>query len=208
MKRFGFRAIGAATFSVAFVAASPASAQSGPENNLAAIFYTGANFCPRGSLAANGAVLSIAQNTALFSLLGTTYGGNGQTTFQLPDLNSRRAVGGGQGAGPGLSSYTLGEASGSESAVMTQSTMPMHVHTANLRAIDVNADVNNAVRAGLGKSNSVLQSAFTTGQISVNMRAGDVQMDSAGGGQPFAIRNPDLALTACVVTEGIFPSRN
>ncbi len=83
-------------------------------------------FAPRGWAFCNGQILSIAQNTALFSLLGTTYGGNGQTTFALPDLRGRAAVHAGQG--PGLSNYTLGESSGTETVTLTQAEMPQHTH--------------------------------------------------------------------------------
>src|SRR5687767_4324920 len=84
------------------------------------------NFAPRGWMFCQGQLLSIAQNTALFSILGTTYGGNGQTTFALPDLRGRVPVGVGQG--PGLPSMSLGEMSGATSATMTIQNMPAHTH--------------------------------------------------------------------------------
>src|ERR1700733_15353479 len=84
------------------------------------------NFAPRGWAFCSGQILPIAQNTALFSLLGTTYGGNGQTTFALPDLRGRTALSSGQG--PGLGSYDLGEVSGTESVTILQSNMPPHNH--------------------------------------------------------------------------------
>src|SRR5215211_5023310 len=84
------------------------------------------NFAPRGWAFCQGQIMSIAQNTALFSLLGTTYGGNGQTTFALPDLQGRFPNGAGQG--PGLSSYTLGQVAGAESVTLTQQQMPLHTH--------------------------------------------------------------------------------
>src|SRR6478672_10112699 len=94
---------------------------------LAEIIMFAGNFAPRGWAFCQGQILSIAQNTALFSLLGTTYGGNGQTTFALPDLRGRVPVGTGQG--PGLSNYDLGQVSGSESVTLTVSQMPAHNHT-------------------------------------------------------------------------------
>src|ERR687884_310806 len=84
------------------------------------------NFAPRGWALCQGQLLPIAQNTALFSILGTTYGGNGQTTFALPDLRGRAPIGTGQG--PGLPSYTLGEAAGSPSITLLSTQMPMHNH--------------------------------------------------------------------------------
>src|SRR4026209_2661060 len=85
------------------------------------------NFAPKGWAFCQGQILSIAQNTALFSLLGTTFGGNGQTTFALPDLRGRFPNSSGQG--PGLSSYTLGQVSGTESATLTINNMAAHTHT-------------------------------------------------------------------------------
>src|SRR5438105_10342167 len=94
---------------------------------LGQIMLFGGNFAPRGWAFCNGQIMSIAQNTALFSLLGTTYGGDGITTFALPDLRGRAPVG--QGQGPGLSNITLGEASGTESITLTIANMPGHNHT-------------------------------------------------------------------------------
>jgi microcystin-dependent protein len=93
---------------------------------LGEIRMFGFNFPPRGWALCNGQILSIAQNTALFALLGTMYGGNGQTTFALPDLRSRVPLHMGQG--PGLSSYTLGQAAGSESVTLTTPQLPSHNH--------------------------------------------------------------------------------
>src|SRR5215218_9391620 len=89
----------------------------------------GGNFAPRGWAFCQGQILSIAQNTALFSLLGTTFGGNGQTTFALPDLRGRVPVGWGQG--PGLSNRNLGEVGGQENTTLTQNEIPTHNHTLN-----------------------------------------------------------------------------
>ncbi|HMF56715.1 MAG TPA: tail fiber protein, partial [Pyrinomonadaceae bacterium] len=93
---------------------------------LAEIIMFGGNFAPRGWALCNGQILAIAQNTALFSLLGTTYGGNGQTTFALPDMRSRVPIHPGQG--PGLSSYSLGQVGGNESDTLLVTQMPGHVH--------------------------------------------------------------------------------
>src|SRR4051812_19628298 len=97
---------------------------------LAEIMIFAGNFAPRGWAFCNGQILSIAQNTALFSLLGTTYGGNGQTTFALPDLRGRVPIGVGQG--PGLSSISLGEVGGTENVTLLTTQMPMHDHTATV----------------------------------------------------------------------------
>src|SRR6266480_4308295 len=99
----------------------------------------GFNFAPRGWAQCNGQLLSISQNTALFSLLGTTYGGNGQTTFALPDLRSRVPIH--QGQGPGLSQYSIGQSAGNESVTLNQSQMPAHIHPV---AMPCNTDDPNA----------------------------------------------------------------
>src|SRR2546428_3970866 len=96
---------------------------------LGEIFMFGGNFAPRGYALCDGQLLPIAQNTALFSILGTTFGGNGQTTFALPDLRGGVRVHPGQG--PGLSSYDLGEQSGVESVTLSENEMPTHSHAAN-----------------------------------------------------------------------------
>src|SRR5947208_9525764 len=94
---------------------------------LGGIFMFAGNFAPRGYALCQGQLMSIAQNTALFSILGTTYGGNGQTTFALPDLRGRAPVG--QGQGPGLSNISLGEVAGSETVTLLSTNMPSHNHT-------------------------------------------------------------------------------
>src|SRR5688572_5350285 len=99
------------------------------------IMFAG-NFAPRGWAFCSGQLLSIAQNTALFSILGTTYGGNGQTTFALPDLRGRCPVH--QGQGPGLSNYSLGQVGGTESVTLIASQLPPHSHTVACSANDAN----------------------------------------------------------------------
>src|SRR5215831_16990317 len=104
------------------------------------------NFAPRGWAFCAGQILSISQNTALFSLLGTTYGGNGQTTFGLPDLRGRVPLSPGQG--PGLSNYSLGQVGGAENVTLTTTQMPQHTHAPQATASDQNTNrPNNAVAA-------------------------------------------------------------
>src|SRR5579872_6318106 len=93
---------------------------------LGAIFLFAGNFAPRGYLLCQGQILSISQNAALFSILGTTYGGNGTTTFALPDLRGRAPIG--EGNGPGLNPVSLGQASGSNSVSILSNNMPIHNH--------------------------------------------------------------------------------
>ncbi|HEY7281681.1 MAG TPA: tail fiber protein [Actinomycetota bacterium] len=156
------------------------------------------NFAPRGWAFCNGQILSISQNTALFALLGTTYGGNGQTTFALPDLRGRVAIH--QGQGPGLSPYDLGEQSGVETVTLIGTQMPQHNHL-------VNAANNDATdSAPVGNVPAVIPSGgyttTATGQMSPSM------VGQAGGSQPHTNVQPFLTLSFCIALQGIFPSRN
>lgn len=158
----------------------------------------GFNFPPRGWAQCGGQIMSIAQNTALFSLLGTMYGGNGQTTFGLPDLRGRVAISDGQGSG--LSSYAVGEQGGAEIISLSQQQLPSHSHT---------------LQAGRGAD-----SAFPPGMLLANapnniygppppagtMDGGAIGV--TGGGQPHENRQPYLVINWCIALEGIFPPRN
>src|SRR5262249_11757094 len=106
----------------------PLGARAGNEPFLGELMLTGYNFCPQGWAAANGQLLPINQNQALFSLLGTYFGGNGQTTFALPDLRGRTAIGVGQG--PGLTDRVVGEQGGAETVTLSTAEMPAHTHAA------------------------------------------------------------------------------
>jgi microcystin-dependent protein len=158
----------------------------------------GFNFAPRGWAFCAGQLLAISQNTALFSLLGTTYGGDGQTTFALPDLRGRTPVH--LGAGPGLSNITLGEKGGAENVTMTVANMPAHTHT-------VNASPNEGET---GSPANAFPSATTedvyssTGGTTMNPAV----VGNAGGGQPVPIRSPYLGMNFCIALVGIFPPRD
>lgn len=174
------------------------------------------NFAPRGWMLCNGQIIGIAQNTALFSILGTTYGGNGQTTFALPDLRGRTAVGWGQG--PGLSNYVLGQVSGTENVSILTSNMPAHNHVATstltLNASNTAATVTTPVAGNslaVGKDiNTDAVSMYTASTPNIPLSGGSVATTTAlnGGNIPVSILQPTLALTYIICTEGIFPSRN
>jgi len=152
--------------------------------------------------------------TALYALVGTTYGGDGVTTFKLPDLQGRVPIG--QGQGPGLPYYTLGEAAGNVSATMLAGNMPMHMHTlVSARAqIKVNGglgDSNTSVNAFFGNNNTIgVYSESVPGNSYMNAAVTAVSgsTDAAGSGIPFSIVNPYLVLNYSIATEGLFPSRN
>jgi microcystin-dependent protein len=158
------------------------------------------NFAPSGWALCDGSIISIAQNTALFSLLGTYYGGNGSNTFGLPDLRGRSPISSGYGAG--LSNYSLGEAGGSESVTLMISQLPSHSHTVN--AVSTVGNQENP----LGNSpadTKVLDKEYSDGTSNSTM---NIQMIApSGGNQPFSIRPPYLAVNFIIALEGIYPSR-
>ncbi len=159
------------------------------------------NFAPRGWAFCNGQILSIAQNTALFSLLGTTYGGNGQTTFALPDLRGRVPLSSGQG--PGLSNYDLGQTGGDESVTLNPAEMPAHNHLVAVHNNSGNyARPNDRVPGRL--------SGGTTGYAAAGNGSymHPSTLSVLGGGQPHTNVQPYLTLNYCIALEGIFPSRN
>jgi microcystin-dependent protein len=161
------------------------------------------NFSPRGWAFCSGQILPIAQNTALFSLLGTTFGGNGQTTFALPDLRGRTALSSGQG--PGLSSYDLGQVGGTESTTLNSSNVPPHIHPLTQIQAASGAKLNNVPNGNiLGGAN-----IYTTGAVDSTLGAsGNTGPGPSGGPQPFSILQPYLVLNWCIALEGIYPSRN
>ncbi len=181
------------------------------EGNIAEIRYFAGNFAPRNWALCFGQVMSIAQNTALFSLLGTTYGGNGQTTFALPDFRSRIAVGPGQG--PGLSNYSLGQLSGSESYTIGQSTFPQHGHS-----IIGNANMNATAADGIADSPQNTYPAVLSGTDAYataptnNTFIGTLQHNlvtgNIGAQVPVGHRHPTLCLNFIICLQGVYPSRN
>lgn len=196
---------------------------------IAQIMYFGGNFAPRGWAFCNGQILSIAQNTALFSILGTTYGGNGQTTFALPNLLGRVPIHSGGGtAGPGVSPYALGQASGVENTTLTQQQMPAHTHSAAFTGTPGTLDASTVkgttatpaaglvMSRGVDGDNDPNATPFIYGPAPVSgavalagvHAAGTVTLGIAGGSQPVSILQPYLAINAIIALEGIFPSRN
>ncbi|RSK48136.1 phage tail protein [Hymenobacter rigui] len=171
------------------------------------IMIAGFNYAPRGWAMCEGQILSIAQNTALFSLLGTTYGGNGQTTFALPDLRGRVPIHFNQG--PGLSYHSLGERSGAETHTLITTEMPAHIHTGSV-ALPCNTGQgtsNSPVGNVLAADGSGLPQFHGTANGTMG-GAGSVTTNPAGGSQPHNNMQPYLALNFCIALEGIYPSRN
>ena len=166
------------------------------------IITTGFNFAPLGYALCDGQILSIAQNTALFSLLGTTYGGNGQTTFALPDLRGRVPLH--QGQGPGLTNRVMGEVAGEENHTLISTEMPMHNHLF----------MTNNVAGGIGQPNGQFLSATSDNNTVFYRPTSDgstlnpQSIGLAGGSQPHNNMQPYLVISFSIALEGIFPSRN
>ncbi|HWF49166.1 MAG TPA: tail fiber protein [Solirubrobacteraceae bacterium] len=167
---------------------------------LGEIRMFGFNFAPQGWAFCNGQTLPIAQNTALFALLGTQYGGNGQTTFALPNLQSRVAIH--QGTGVGLSNYQMGETGGVESVTLISQQMPAHSHPVN-----VSGAPGTATRPdGAVPARATVDIYAPAPDGTTPMNAG--MIGNTGGSQPHTNIQPYLAVNFCIALQGIFPSRN
>jgi microcystin-dependent protein len=160
---------------------------------IAQIMMFGGNFAPRGWALCNGQILPIAQNTALFSLLGTTFGGNGQTTFALPDLRARVPIHVGAG-------HALGVTAGEQAHTLSVPELPQHVHAMN--GSSANADVVSPV------DNVVAQSSQLYGPAAQLTTLDPSTNGSTGGSQAHLNMQPFLTLTFCIALIGIFPSPN
>lgn len=166
------------------------------------IIMFGGNFAPRGWAFCNGQLLSIAQNTALFSILGTTYGGNGQTTFGLPNLQGRVPVHPGTGAG--LPPVSLGQMAGSPTHTLTINEMPTHNHSfhGELAAADKQTPQGNMLALTPG-------TPIYAAPIPADDRTmAPSSIGATGGNQAFDLHSPYLAVNFIIALEGIFPSRN
>lgn len=165
------------------------------------------NFAPKNWAFCQGQTLAISSNTALFSILGTTYGGNGTTTFQLPDLQDRVPIG--AGAGPGLSNISLGEKGGNNTATLGLQNLPAHSHSMSNAQIRVNSvsDSSSPVNAVIGSSPSAFAEGFGNGQfLATGSLTGTT--DASGAGQPIGLQNPYLGMNYVVCLYGVFPQRN
>ena len=151
-------------------------------------------FAPKGWALCNGQLLPINQNQALFSLLGTTYGGNGQTNFALPDLRGNVPIHVGSG-------HTLGEKGGQQAHTVIQSEMPQHIHLVNASTVDTNGN-DNPTNRFLGGASSV----YHTPASLTTMSPGTVT--NTGGSQAHLNMQPFLVLSFCIALQGIFPSSN
>lgn len=179
------------------------------EGYLAVVTCFAANFAPRNWMLCEGQVLAISTNQALFSLLGTTYGGNGVTTFALPDLRGRAPIGTGQG--PGLANYTLGQAGGAPTVTLQQNNMPAHNHDGTVQ-VSLGCDSNPGNEpapdgfypAGFAQA----YGATATPGVTMTAPTYTIAMGTAGGSLPFSVMQPYQCVYYVICVAGIFPSRN
>src|SRR5215203_562757 len=177
------------------------------EGTIGEIRMFAGTFAPRNWAFCAGQLMSISQNTALFSILGTTFGGNGQTTFGLPDFRSRTNVGTGQG--PGLSNVDLGEQAGVETVTLLTTQLPGHNHVINGVATGLANNANptgNAPGIGAVASNNAPVNMYSNGTPAAAMNSQVCGL--AGGNQPHNNIQPYLGMNYIICLEGIFPSRN
>jgi len=174
----------------------------------------GGNFAPRAWAFCDGQLLAINSNAALFSILGTTYGGDGRTTFALPDLRGRVAIGPRHGAG--LSDYNLGERGGVEHVTLTQNQMPNHTHSAavNLSTVSpASTSPSDSTTPGPSAvpgatSMPAYSNAGANTQLLSGAVDGNIDIANTGGGQQHENRQPFLALNYIICLQGVFPSRS
>ncbi|MBO9636241.1 MAG: phage tail protein [Chitinophagaceae bacterium] len=176
---------------------------------LAYITAFGGNFAPRGWAVCYGQLMPISQNTALFSLIGTFYGGDGKSTFALPDLRGRAIVGAGQG--PGLSIYDIGQQGGTENTTLLASELPVHTHPIQLgftpKCSSGNGSTNGPANTTYAPLSSGANAFSSTSNTKMKAYNATVNTGPTGPGLPFSNRNPYLALTYLICLSGVFPSR-
>jgi microcystin-dependent protein len=183
---------------VTFLSANKVTAQSSPM--LGQIAIVGFNYAPIGWALCDGQLLPINQNAALFSLLGTTYGGDGRTTFALPDLRGRAPIH--VGNGPGLSSIQWGEKRGSETVTLTTANLPSHSHTLNASSAKA---TSNSPNGNYHADSGLFDKDYTnSGGTSMGAQA----ISPTGENRPVSIRQPSLGMYYIIAVNGIFPTGN
>ncbi len=216
-----------------FMNSTPAQATCANQPYMSTICWTMATYCPNGYAEANGQLLSINQFQALYSLVGTQFGGDGRTTFGVPDLRGRTNIGTGQG--PGLTSVARGQQVGKEEHTLTTANMPTHSHTMSVGNITITgsvtgvtdigdelspADAFPAARQSSGASNKEMKPYYASGGTAVAMASDSVEIavnpsviktDSAlapsGQQLPLPLRAPQVGVRACMAIQGIYPPR-
>jgi len=180
------------------------------ESFVGSVFAFGFNFAPIGWLPCDGRLIAISEYEVLYALIGTTYGGNGTTTFAVPNLQGRVPIGVGQG--PGLSNYVLGQAAGTESVTLTSANLPGHTHpvlTATIPASATNGESADPTGRYFGLANATTTQVYaTTSSTGINMAANTSASGSTGSNLPIEIMNPYQVVSYCICTQGIYPTQN
>lgn len=170
----------------------------------------GFNFCPRGWAKADGQLIPITENQALFSLLGTTYGGDGRTSFALPDLRGRVPIH--NGNGPGLPDKRQGQTGGSVERTLSIANLPSHSHgaTATLQGSEASPNTSSPSEAVFAESQIFTNADGVAPSSNATLNAESVQVTvgNTGGSQAFSIESPYLTVNYCIALEGIFPARS
>lgn len=174
------------------------------------IMMFGGNFPPRGWALCNGQLLAISSNDALFSLLGTMYGGDGRTTFALPDLRGMSALG--MGHGPGLSDRRIGARVGAETVTLSANEMPSHAH--QLSATNTAANTSDPSGATIANENVVVERGAAAipvngySNIAANAAMGSTSIANSGGSQAHVNMQPSIAMNYVIALQGVYPSRS
>ena len=196
-----------------------------PDGYIGSMSVFAGNFAIRGCALAQGQLLDISQNTALFSILGTTYGGNGRTNFALPDTRGRSVIG--QGDGPGLTPVSLGQEGGAETVTLSEANLPAHSHTAtttlNLSGMEAALNAYQkpsgppvpGIEQYLDAKKTIFTDAFPNvvlSPMSIDIMEGSstatTSVDDTGGGSPINVRSPYIGMNWLIQLTGLFPSRN
>lgn len=189
--------------SVCVAVLSLSTALHAQEQYIGALMQVAGAYCPKGWANAAGAQVSIAQNAALFSLLGTHYGGDGRTTFKLPDLRGRVPVGA-EASNDGQT-FTLGKSFGAEYATLTQAQLPEHTH-----ALSIPANTGEATHAAAGDGRVIASTAnganFAAGPAPENTSL-TLSSSATGGSQGLPLMEPTLGVVWCIATTGVYPLR-
>lgn len=211
------RFIAALSAATALMAVAEGPAMAGPDPYVGEIMMIGGNFCPLGWMDADGRLLPITQYSALYSLFGTMYGGDGRTSFGVPDLRSRVPVG--IGTGPGLTPVSQGQKAGQEQVVLNQGQLPTHTHSATseatsaLNATTDTTDTSTPSGSRLGELPNAAGYA-STGAFNASLEAGSVTttvtttIGNAGSSQPVSVVQPYIGIRFCVAYQGIYPPRS
>ncbi len=198
-------AIAATSIGLSLAATAPAKAQ---DFYLGTIQAFGFNFCPRGWSSAAGQLLPISQFTALFSLLGTQYGGDGRTTFGLPNLVGRSVIGFGNST-VGLGNYPMGSHGGSMNFTLTEAQMPSHNHRMNVTSGIANQEGPANDILGASSTNTTNKDIYTYSNLASNSQMRADAISSTGGGQAVSKRSPYQVANYCIMIEGgLYPPRN